>query len=61
MDSFPIPIQNKKPSANSNKPTKVLLFCIKNKANCLLTQMYLSNLFSKYGNPQKVIISSLFL
>ena len=54
MDTFPSSILNKKPPMNMNKPTKVLLLCVKNKANCLLTQGYLFNLFSEYGNPQKV-------
>ena len=55
MDNFVnFPFQKQKKNPNSNKPTKVLLLCVKNKANCLLSQTYIYNLFSKYGIPKKV-------
>ena len=57
MDNFAnFPLSKKKKSPNFNKPTKVLLLCVKNKANCLLSQTYLYNLFADYGTPMKVFI-----
>lgn len=53
MDSFSFPKPKKTPLFN--KPTKVLLLCLKNPANYLLTQDYLFKIFSEYGTPNKVV------
>ena len=41
---------------SSEKPhlSKVLLLCIDNKNNSILTQKYLYTLFSSYGTPKQV-------
>ena len=45
-----------KKSSEKPLPSKVLLLCIDNKNNSILTQKFLYSLFSGYGTPKQVNI-----